>query len=307
MKTIPVSAPRPRYVIISPVKDEERYVELTLRSVVEQTLEPVRWLLVDDGSKDRTAEIIGHYVEAYPYIRLVRNPHAGMRQPGSAVIRAFICGYAAIGDCDYDFIVKLDCDLSFEPDYFEKLIGRLVQDRSLGIASGVYLEKDKAGGGWKEIGMPFYHAAGACKVLHRKCFEEIGSFIMSAGWDTVDEIRAMTLGWKTGHFSDLQMKHHKAEGSGVGWTRTAMMHGEIYYLTGGTKLFFFLKVFHRIGTKPYLLGAAALLWGYLRAVLKGKPPLVTKAEAVCYQSLLRERLHAQVKALFTRNSPSVYR
>ena len=94
-----------------------------------------------------------------------------------------------------------------------------MDDHRLGIASGVYLEMG-VDGAWKEVVMPSYHAAGACKVLRRTCFEEIEGFIVAAGWDTVDEIRAMTLGWKTRHFIDLQMKHHKFEGSGIGTIRT---------------------------------------------------------------------------------------
>jgi len=296
----------PRYIIVSPVKDEERYVELTLRSVVGQTLKPILWVIVDDGSSDGTPTIIQRYLSAHPFIRMVRNPHAGIRRPGSAVIRAFKYGCEHIGASDYDFIVKLDCDLSFGQDYFENLLGRFREDSRLGVASGVYLEmvKDNA---WKEVVMPSYHAAGACKVIRKKCFEEIGGFIVSAGWDTVDEIRAMALGWKTGHYPDLQMKHHKSEGSGIGTIRTSVMHGEIYYLTGGGKLFFLLKVLHRMKSKPYVIGALALSWGYMNALWKRKKSLVTEAEAKCYQALLSERLQAKTKALFVRSPISMDR
>jgi biofilm PGA synthesis N-glycosyltransferase PgaC len=294
---IPSMASSPRYVIISPVKDEERYVEFTLESLTAQTLKPVLWVLVDDGSKDSTPEIINRYLSGHPFIRLVKNPRAGIRQPGSAVIRAFNFGYDSIGETDYDFIVKLDCDLSFEPDYFEKLLWRFIDDKRLGIASGGYLEMDKAGV-WKEVGMPSYHAAGACKVLRRKCFEEIGGFIVAAGWDTVDEIRAMAGEWKTSHFTDLRIKHHKPEGSGIGAIRTSFMHGEIYYLTGGSKLFFCIKVLHRLGARPYVLSALVLFRGYIKAMIKRKPLLVTEAEALCYQTLLRDRLKAQARTLF---------
>jgi poly-beta-1,6-N-acetyl-D-glucosamine synthase len=291
----------PRYIIVSPVKDEEQYVELTLRSVISQTLKPVLWVIVDDGSKDSTPEIIQRYLSRNPFIRLVHNPHAGIRQPGSAVIRAFKCGHESIETSDYDFIVKLDCDLSFGKDYFQSLLGRFTEDHQLGIASGVYLEMGEDGA-WKEVVMPSYHAAGACKVLRRNCFEEIEGFIVAAGWDTVDEIRAMTLGWKTGHFIDLPMKHHKPEGAGIGTIKTSVMHGEIYYLTGGGKLFFLLKVLHRMMSKPYVLGAMALSWGYMKALWQRKTSLVTEAEAKCYQSLLSGRLQAKTKTLFVRGS-----
>ena len=149
--------------------------------------------------------------------------------------------------------------------------------------------------------MPAYHAAGASKVIRRKCFEEIKGFVVAPGWDTVDEIRAMARGWKTGHFRDLQMKHHKPEGSGVGLIRTSMMHGEIYFLTGGSRLFFLLKIVHRIASQPYLLNALALWWGYLRAVLNHKGRLVTPEEAICYQALLHKRLRMGAKRLFVGN------
>jgi poly-beta-1,6-N-acetyl-D-glucosamine synthase len=149
--------------------------------------------------------------------------------------------------------------------------------------------------------MPVYHAAGASKVIRRKCFEEIGGFIAAAGWDTVDEIRAMARGWKTGHFHDLQIKHHKREGSGIGVIKTSIMHGEIYYLTGGSKLFFLLKVIHRIGSKPYGSVALAQLRGYFKAMWEGKKLLVTETEAHCYRSLLHGRMLGQARKLLTRH------
>jgi len=284
------------YVIISPVKDEEQFVEFTLRSVIQQTVKPVLWILVDDGSRDRTSEIVSRYAEEHSFIRLIRNPNSGVRKPGSAVIRAFNVGYNALGDTAYDFIVKLDCDMSFEPDYFEQLMGRFAGDERLGIASGVYLEMNKTGV-WKEVPMPSYHAAGACKVVRRNCFKDISGFIVSAGWDTVDEIRAMIHGWRSRHFRDLQMHHHKPEGSGIGPVRTNFMHGEIYYLTGGSKLFFLLKVLHRIKAKPYVLGALALTGGYLRAGVKRKDLLVTREEALRYKAMLRGRIFMKARTL----------
>lgn len=296
----PSKEPSARYIIVSPVKDEEKYIELTLRSVINQILKPVLWIIVDDGSKDSTPGIVRRYSEDHPFIRLVFNPHTGSRKTGSAVIRAFNFGCQAIGDIEYDFIAKLDCDISFAPDYFQKLLDRFSEEKRIGIASGVYLEIYKSGT-WEVVEMPSYHAAGACKVMRRKCFEEIGGFIVSAGWDTVDEIRAMTRGWKTGHFTDLLMQHHKPEGSGIGPIRTSLMHGEIYYLTGGSKLFFVLKVLHRIAVRPYFVNAAALLWGYMRAMMGRKQLLVAETEARYYKTLLLRRLKSRANALLGRH------
>ncbi len=282
-------APKPRYVIVSPVKDEERYVALTLESVVSQTVTPAAWVIVDDGSTDRTGAIVGDYVRRHPFIRLVTRVGASARQPGPRVIHAFNAGYQSLVDEDYDFIVKLDCDLSFGPRYFEELLDRFKADSSLGIASGVYLEADSSGE-WKPVIMPSYHAFGACKVVRRTCFDAIGAFIAAKGWDTVDEIRAMHRGWKTRHFEELQTRHHKPEGSGIGVLKTSKMHGEIYYVTGGDPLFFILKCLRRVPATPFLVSALALAVGYGSAWISRKPMLVTAEEARRYRQLLRRRL-----------------
>jgi hypothetical protein len=286
------------YLVISPVKDEERYVEYTLRSMVAQTLKPVCWIIVDDGSSDRTPEFLRRYAREHAFIYLISNSRGHPRQPGSAVIRAFKRGEAAAESLrvTYDFMVKLDCDLSFEPDYFERLLAKFAADSTLGIASGVYLEAPD-GMNWSEIPMPAYHAAGASKVVRRSCWEQIGGFVPSHGWDTVDEIRAMTCGWRTTHFRDLRMKHWKREGIGIGPMRTHVMHGEVYYLTGGGKFFFLLKALHRLGLRPFLLGGLAMVWGYLRALLSGKERLVSDAEARVYRALLNGRLTGRLKTV----------
>ena len=152
----------------------------TLESMVRQSVKPMRWIVVDDGSSDQTAQIVRRYEHDHSYIRLVKRPCGQPRQPGSAVVHAFNRGYEVAGGLDYDFIVKLDCDLGFEADYFERLLEQFVADPKLGIASGVYLESSD-GLTWEEIAMPPYHAAGASKVVRRNCFEQIGGFVSARG------------------------------------------------------------------------------------------------------------------------------
>ena len=279
----------PRYAIISPVKDEEQFVELTLRSVTSQTVEPVAWVIVDDGSTDATQTIVREYATRYPFIRLSNSRTEGARLLGSAESQAFRVGHALLARDDYDFVVKLDGDLSFEPFYFEKLLARFETDDRLGIASGIYLESSTEGL-WAPVWMPPYHAFGACKVVRRTCFEEIGGFLTTPGWDTVDEIRAWSRGWRTKHFTDLQVRHHKREGSAMGSLPTSVFHGEIYYVTGGGLLFFLFKVVRRLTKRPYIVGAVALVYGYLKAAIERRPRLVTEGEARCYRRILRQRL-----------------
>lgn len=278
-----------RYVVISPVKDEEDYVEATVRAVFSQTLRPSRWVIVDDGSRDRTPLILDRYTKGLDWVTLVHLPRDGKREPGSGVVHAFAAGYKLVQEEDYDFIVKLDGDLSFAPNYFEELIAKFDEDETLGIASGIYLEDRK--GEWLAVKMPSYHAAGACKVIRAKCFRDIGGFVPQRGWDTVDEIRAQVKGWKTRHYSDLKLYHLKAEGSGIGFLRTHLMDGEIHYLTGGGKIFFLLKTFHRmIYGRPFFLGGLAMSLGFLKNWVLGRPMLVDETEARFYRDLLNRRI-----------------
>jgi len=285
------------YVIVSPVKDESAYVERTIHSIVNQSLRPTRWIIVDDGSQDGTPEILNRYAKQYPWISVVRVERDAERKPGSAVIQAFMAGYKTIENDSFDFVVKLDCDLDIPSNYFEHLSGKFKAEPGLGIASGIYQEMHA--GAWTAVEMPEYHAAGCSKMVRRDCFLQIGGFVPQRGWDTVDEIRAQTLGWKTGHFADLAFHHLKTEGAGIGTLRTSLMHGQIYYLTGGGVMFFLLKVAHRmLKGKPFLVAGFATLLGFLRAWIRREPRLVSAREATLYRGMLTARIRARWNEMF---------
>lgn len=291
------------YVVISPVKDEGLYVERTIQSVLGQSLRPRRWILVDDGSRDATPQIIARYAEQGSWITMLPLARDGERKPGSAVINAFLAGYELIKNDHFDFVVKLDCDLEIPEKYFETLVGRFQADPKLGIASGIYVEEHRQA--WKPVKMPKYHAAGCSKMVRAECFREIGGFIPNRGWDTVDEIRAQASGWKTCHFEDIALRHLKSEGTGVGSRRTNLMLGQIYYLTGGGTLFFLLKCLHRlVFGRPIFLGGIMMLVGFLQAYLKGEPKLVSDLEALRYRRLLNERILSAWSGMLGRLTPS---
>jgi len=284
------------YVIVSPVKDEQNYIENTIKSVIGQTITPSKWIIVDDGSIDNTINIVEKYSNNYQWIKLIRTNRNARRQPGSAVINAFNTGYEHIKDSNYDYIVKLDCDLRLDLDYFEGLISKFHEDKKLGIASGIYLENKR--GSWSAINMPAYHAAGASKIIRKECFQQIGGFVPFRGWDTVDEIRAQTKGWNTFHFEEFKFYHLKTEGSGIGQLRTNSMLGEIYYLTGGSRLFLPFKIINRILFGwPFIIAGLMMFWGYLRPFVLRKKLLVSSEEAEFYKQLLNRRIYNKVKEI----------
>jgi biofilm PGA synthesis N-glycosyltransferase PgaC len=297
----------PAYVVVTPVRDEARFIGDTLVSMVEQTHRPLLWVIVDDGSTDRTPEILREHAKNVPWITVV-STGSTQRRLGSAEVLAFQRGFAEIDpDVRYDFIVKLDGDLRLPPTYFERLIARMATHPRWGIASGVYSEQTigtQASQPWLPVHMPAYHAAGASKVVRRQCFEQIGGFVAKKGWDTVDEIRAGMRGWQTGHFDDIRFLHLKPEGVAMGTLRTHRFHGEIYYQTGGGLLFLLVKAAHRmVRSKPLLLGGLAMLWGYLAPLLSRQQRLVNDDEARFYRALLNRRLTRPVAKLLAYIRP----
>lgn len=271
---------------------------------MSQTVKPVSWIIVDDGSSDRTVEIIEEFSGKHTWITTIKTGSGTNRQPGPPVVRAFNVGYQRLkqSGLSFDLVVKLDCDLRFDKDFFERLLMKFAEEQRLGIASGMYLEND--GQRWHPAKFyPRYHAAGACKAIRAGLFEDIGGFIPSYGWDTVDEIKAQIRGWKTGHFKEIEFYHLKNEGTGIGIMRTHLMLGEVFYLTGGNWLLFLIKVVYRMfADKPPLLGGAAMVCGYMKACIKGKRRLVSEEEAKLYRGILWNRVAERIKTAFFSQS-----
>jgi len=276
------------YVIVTPVKDEAAHIGDMIKSVLAQTKRPNRWIIVDDGSTDNTSEIIISNTKGIPWISVL-NTKSVLRNLGSAEIIAFNHGLNTLRVDDFDFIVKLDGDVKLEPYYFQEILTRLEQDKNFGIISGVYREMHDSN--WVTIKMPSYHAAGASKIVRRECYKAIGGFVPQKGWDTLDEIRAGLTGWKTGHFEDIIFAHLKPEGAALGKLSTHFFHGEIYYQTGGGVYFFIFKVLHRmLSVKPFFIGGAMMIAGYLVSFVKNKERLVNNLEASFYRNQLNKRL-----------------
>lgn len=268
-----------RYVIITPVRDEEKYIEATLECVLRQTILPVEWKIVDDGSTDRTGAILDRYATQYPWIRVIHRVNRGFRKSGGGVVEAFYEGYSSLQCHDWDFIVKLDGDLSFSPEYFEKCLEYFRREPNLGIGGGKIYHT--ISGKLELEPNPIFHVRGATKIYRKGCWEAIGGLWISAGWDTIDEVKANMLGWKTYSFSDLQLHHHRFTGTADGLVRDRVKHGKVCYVSGYHPIFVLASCLYRIVQKPYFLGSAAILYGYLKAHLT-RPLRVEDPSYVAY-------------------------
>jgi len=200
-----------RYVIVTPARDEEAHLRNTIRSILGQTILPAEWIIVNDGSSDRTGEIIDEYSAQYPWIRAVHRTNRGFRKAGGGVVDTFNDGYLILTCKDWDFIVKLDGDLSFEPNYFESCFAHFEREPRLGVGGGVmcYIENGKK----SFEANPAFHVRGATKIYKRACWDAIGGFWPAPGWDTMDEVKASMLGWTTRSFPELHLLHHRHTGA----------------------------------------------------------------------------------------------
>lgn len=264
-----------RYVIISPVRNEESNLARTIDSVTSQSLQPSEWIIVNDGSTDRTGEIADGYAQRHDWIRVCHRANRGFRKAGGGVVDAFNDGYRDLRTDDWDFIVKLDGDLSFSPEYFESCLRAFEEQDTLGIAGGTICNVIN-GKTYPEI-CPAFHVRGATKIYRRACWEAIGGFWPAPGWDTMDEVKAQRLGWATRTLPDLQVLHHRPTGKNDGTWGAGFKNGRANYICGYHPLFMFLKCVRHLGTKPYLIRSTALFFGFLTGYLTGIPQVNDRA------------------------------
>lgn len=261
-----------RYLLISPCRNEADYMRQTLESVVAQSIRPTKWVIVDDGSKDETPQILAEYAARYDWIEIVTRSDRGQRAVGPGVIEAFYAGYETINPDDYDYLCKLDMDLRLPPRYFEGLMLRMKANPRIATCSGkTYIEEhgtlvNERHGDETSI--------GASKFYRMACFKALGGFVREVMWDGIDCHRCRMNGWIACSWDDpdLRFIHLRPEGSSHQSIYTGRMRaGSGQYFMGTGFLFMVASALYRINHKPYVLGSLATLWGWIKSVLQRKP------------------------------------
>lgn len=261
-----------RYVLISPCRNEAQYMRQTLDTVIGQSVRPALWVIVDDGSTDATPQILAEYARQQSWIRIVTRADRGHRAVGPGVVDAFYAGYATIDPHDYEFVCKLDLDLRLPPRYFEILMQRMSEDPQIATCSGkAYVEQ---GGAL----IPERHgdetSLGMTKFYRVSCFEAIGGFVREVMWDGIDCHQCRMKGWTACSWDepDLRFVHLRPMGSSQDSIYVGRMrHGYGQYFMGTGFLFMAASALSRVNQKPYVLGSAAMLWGWVKAALQRKP------------------------------------
>jgi glycosyltransferase involved in cell wall biosynthesis len=257
-----------RYVLITPARNEERFIEKTIQSVIAQTVLPSKWVIVSDGSTDATASIVDRYTGTYNWMELVNLPTHRDRS-FAAKVYAFNAGLERVKNLDYEVIGNLDSDLSFDADYCEFLLAKFKEDATLGVAGTIFREAGYSSATDSFEGQN--HVAGGCQLFRRRCFEEIGGYIpnRAGGIDWIAVTTARMKGWKTRSFREKSFFHYRSLGTAErSLLASTFSYGEKDYYLGNHPLWEIFRVAYRAIKKPYLLGGIALYAGYLSAFLR---------------------------------------
>jgi glycosyltransferase involved in cell wall biosynthesis len=256
----------PAYVLVTPARNEAAFIELTIKSVVSQTVRPVKWVIVSDGSTDGTDDIVSRYASQHPWIELVRMPERRERH-FAGKIYAFNAGYARLNGVEYDVIGSMDGDISFDEEYFSFLLSKLVDDPELGLVGTPF--KDSSMYDYRFVSIE--HVSGACQLFRRTCFEEIGGYVpvKGGGVDHIAVITARMKGWKTRTFTDKICLHHRQIGSAGPRTLTPSFRtGALDYALGGHPVWELFRTVYQMTKKPYVVNGLMLGAGYVAAAIR---------------------------------------
>ena len=270
------------YVLITPARNEADYLEQTIQSVVNQTVLPLRWVIVSDGSTDGTEAIATRAAESHPWITVVSRPPREVRDFAGKV-SAFNAGFEMVKDLQFDVVGSLDADLSFVSDYFEYLLGQFAADPQLGLAGCPFSED---GVTYDYSFSSAEHVSGACQLFRRECFEQIGGYrpLKGGGIDVVAVLMSRMKGWRTRTFTERVCVHHRPMGSANDGSRFVANYklGQRAYRLGYHPIWQLFRSVYQMTRPPYISGGIALGAGYFAAMLS-RAERVVAADVVEFQ------------------------
>ena len=290
----------PRYVLITPTRNEEAFIEKTIESVVCQTWLPVKWVIVNDGSTDSTASRAEPYLSKYNWIELVNLPVRKERN-FAAKVHAFNAGQERVKHLDYEVIGNLDSDVSLEPDHFEFLLNKFKDDPRLGVAGTVFREASGYNSETDSLEGQL-HVSGQCQLFRRRCFAEIGGYVANkaGGVDWIAVTTARMMGWKTRSFCEKWFLHNRQLGTAErSSSAAAFSYGEKDYYLGGHPVWELFRVTHRMTKPPYVIEGLALGLGYGWAAARRLKRPVSKELVAFHRQEQMRKLRRILKAVIT--------
>jgi len=261
------------YYVIIPAHNEEAFLTDTLNSVLRQSLQPKKVVVVNDNSTDTTEAIINEFTTLSPIFEKLNTTSSEIHMPGSKVINAFNKGLGLLDD-EYDFLVKLDADIILPDNYFERIAYILTGSPKVGIAGGFIYEKDSEEQ-WKlNHPMNKNHVRGAFKAYSKACFKAIGGLKPAMGWDTVDELLAEYHDFEIFTDNELHAKHLRPTGKSYNEKAKLLQGKAMYTMRYGFWITFIASAKMAWNSKNWSVFIANFE-GYYTARKEGAPFLVT--------------------------------
>ena len=275
------------YVLITAARNEMDFIELTIKSVICQTIRPQTWVIVSDRSVDSTDEIVCRYATTYPFIHFLRNETPRERNT-AAKVQALDMAIHVLRQTTYAYIGNLDADISFGETYFELLLRHFENDDELGIIGGRIFQIHR--GRSFENNASTESVAGAVQFFRKECFDQIGGYRPIAGGmeDGVAEITARYYGWKTRSLKGLPVFHHRELGTaGRSVYEARFSNGLTEYVVGFSFTYHVIRTLSRVFERPYLIGSILVLSGYMWGLLSRQPKVIPHA---IVRSIRREQM-----------------
>ncbi|MFY9646994.1 MAG: glycosyltransferase family A protein [Terriglobales bacterium] len=265
----------PAFVLITPARNEANFIQQTIDSVVAQTVRPLKWVIVSDGSTDGTDDIVRKYAESHPWIELLRMPERRERHFAGKVY-AFNAGYARVKDLDYDVIGNLDADVTFDdPQYFAFLMNKFAENPRLGVGGTPYRQGDFM---YNYRYANIEDVCGACQLFRRQCFEDIGGYspVKGGGVDHIAFLTARMKGWPTQSFPEKVYLHHRPSGTAQrGQLAANFKTGAQDYALGSHPLWVLFRTGYQMTRKPYLIGGLTRGGGYFWALARRSEKVIS--------------------------------
>jgi biofilm PGA synthesis N-glycosyltransferase PgaC len=274
------------YALVTPARNESENLRRLAACVAAQTLAPVEWVIVENGSSDGTLAVAEELAEQHAWIRVVTIPERAERVRGGAIVRALIAGVRSL-ESKPELVVNLDADVSMEADYFERLGAAFADDPALGIASGSGFELEN--GVWRQQFATRGTVWGATRAYRWNCLQDVWPLEERLGWDGLDELQATVRGWKTTTLLDLPFHHHRRVGQRDGerrvfWSAEGRLAHYMSYRVG----YLVARVAYR-ALRERDPATAWMLWGYLTAALRREPRWRDEAARTHLRELQRLR------------------
>jgi len=293
-------APLPHYVLVTPSRNEEAFIEKTIESVVRQTVLPVKWVIVNDGSTDATGAIAERYAAKYDWIEVVNRPVRQERN-FAAKVHAFNAGRERLAGLEYEIVGNLDSDVLLDPDHLEFLLKKFRDDPRLGVAGTVFNEE----GGYTSATDSFEgqnHVSGQCQIFRRQCFEDIGGYFANkaGGIDWIAVTTARMMGWRTRSYQEKSFFHYRHLGTAERSVfAAAFSYGEKDYYLGGHPIWELFRVAYRMTKRPFVVEGLALGLGYSWAILTRQKRPISKQLMKFHRKEQMRKLGSILKAVLT--------